>query len=649
MAAIVAALVWAAAGTGRASAETRGGSAPLYSGNGNKEYRYDSIGIEIKINKDTTFDVEERQVFDYKGVFRKGWRSIPLKKIDAVSDIEVMDGNSGKALVYSKKRLDKNSPDSWGKYTHYRKNGVQNIEWYYNLKDAKHEWIIKYKVHGGIGFFKDYDELYWNLFTDYTAPISKVDAYVYLPAPAQNIGELKASFYSSAGYDAGQNLRHSVSGDLRRFSYHARNIRPRQKLTIVASWPKGIIDRSAYWKDFLKLYFGYLASLAIAAASFLAGLLYWYFSEKYDKGRGVIVPQYEPPRDLRPAMAEVIVKEKATGRVWPATVVDLAVRGYVRIKEEKPYWADTVSALFCFLAFSAFAASGALIFAAGGFWGGIGFAAVAAIFYLLGLKGVGSPKKFFFPKNYRIEKLKPFEEDNNLKDYEKKFLEILFNGGEYFSTREMKKSAFLGRRKREFAMSLKDLKQSLYKETETDTGCFEVGVSAEKKKRIAFFAAFLLVLGLVYAGLLDLSNQFQVLLLSAAVSALLLYAFTKYEAKLSKEGHLMREYLLGFKMYLETAERYRMQNLTPDIFEKYLPYAMIFGVEKSWGKVFQALNASPPSWYVSSGFSGGAAGFSAPSFASSFSSSFSSSFASSSGGGGGFAGGRGGGGGGGAS
>jgi uncharacterized membrane protein len=132
----------------------------------------------------------------------------------------------------------------------------------------------------------------------------------------------------------------------------------------------------------------------------------------------------------------------------------------------------------------------------------------------------------------------------------------------------------------------------------------------------------------------------------------------KYEARLSRAGRILKENWLGFKTYLEVAEKHRLQNLTPELFEKYLPYAMIFGVEKKWAKAFDALHLPPPSWYgsYSGGYGGGSishgsfspSGFST-SFSSAFTSAFGSSGAGSGGGGGGGAGGGGGGGGGGAS
>jgi uncharacterized membrane protein len=149
--------------------------------------------------------------------------------------------------------------------------------------------------------------------------------------------------------------------------------------------------------------------------------------------------------------------------------------------------------------------------------------------------------------------------------------------------------------------------------------------------------------------------QMVLLLLALGASGVLVFG-VRYIPRLNKQGHILKEEWLGFKMYLETAERYRMQNLTPETFEKYLPYAMIFGVEKQWARAFETLNMQPPTWYVGSNAAsvstGSGGGFSPSSFASGFSASFASSFASSGGGGasggGGGAGGGGGGGGGGA-
>ncbi len=123
-----------------------------------------------------------------------------------------------------------------------------------------------------------------------------------------------------------------------------------------------------------------------------------------------------------------------------------------------------------------------------------------------------------------------------------------------------------------------------------------------------------------------------------------------YERRTGK-GYETLNYLKGFKLFLSVTEkeRYKFFNApekSPEQFMEYLPYAIAFGVEKEWSKVFEGITIPNPSWYE-----GGAVGaFSATSFASDIG-TFSSSFAASSGvsgsSGGGSSGGGGGGGGGG--
>jgi uncharacterized membrane protein len=215
----------------------------------------------------------------------------------------------------------------------------------------------------------------------------------------------------------------------------------------------------------------------------------------------------------------------------------------------------------------------------------------------------------------------------------------------------------------------------LYSILDKDNNLYSNNLAKEKKGQVVFLfmvmgSFFVIWLGSFFSPVSDFILKYfgvEFLTLPILVVVFLLltlvniwYFLIKYEARLSDKGNKAKEDLLGFKLYLKTAERYRLQNLTPDLFEKFLPYAMVFGVEKEWGKAFASLSVPPPSWY--SGAYGGAtmgsssissSGFSAGAFSSSFSSSFSSAFSSSGAsggsGGGGSAGGGGGGGGGGAS
>jgi uncharacterized membrane protein len=64
------------------------------------------------------------------------------------------------------------------------------------------------------------------------------------------------------------------------------------------------------------------------------------------------------------------------------------------------------------------------------------------------------------------------------------------------------------------------------------------------------------------------------------------------------------EQLLGFKDFLEHVESDRFNRMikTPDMFEKFLPFAMALGVEKNWSKAFQGIYTQPPQWYQGGSF-----------------------------------------------
>lgn len=56
----------------------------------------------------------------------------------------------------------------------------------------------------------------------------------------------------------------------------------------------------------------------------------------------------------------------------------------------------------------------------------------------------------------------------------------------------------------------------------------------------------------------------------------------------------------GFKMFLETAEKERLETLVdenPEYFYDIMPYAYVLGVSDKWMKKFENIAINPPSWY----------------------------------------------------
>jgi len=86
------------------------------------------------------------------------------------------------------------------------------------------------------------------------------------------------------------------------------------------------------------------------------------------------------------------------------------------------------------------------------------------------------------------------------------------------------------------------------------------------------------------------------------ISAIIIMAFGYFMPRRTKKGAIVREQILGLKMYMETAEKDRINfhnapEKDPERFEKLLPYAMALGVEKKWAEQFKDIYNSQPEWY----------------------------------------------------
>ncbi|MEI7513242.1 MAG: DUF2207 domain-containing protein, partial [bacterium] len=555
---------------------------------GGKGYFYKNFDVNITVDRDSSFIVEEKQLYSYQGRFNMGYRNIPLKDVSDITDVQVIDGETGKPLEYSSKALEKYNAASWGSYTFYKKNGEMIIEWYYNLENTDHLWILKYKVYGGIGYFNDHDEVYWNIFTNYDVPIQSSLVNINLPPNNFTASDLKATAYTTLPTNNPKNWNRDSDQMFQYFT--AGPFEPKESFTVALGWPKGLLDEFDFWNYWLSKNWSYVLSFLIILLTTAGLFVYWLFSEKLKKGKGTIIAQYEPPHNLPPAMAEVIVMERNTPRAWSATVVDLAVRGYLEIKEDSSNELKNLfgkrNTIFFFLTFLIVCAIGVMnknpliIFVSFGI----------LLFVSMVVFGVRNTK------DYEILRLKGFEDDPSLHRYEKEFLRILFNKIESFSTARMKHA--VPSIKNKMYEDMVKLKEILSKEISADeASAFEVPFFKVNKYNMVYSLPFILIFISTFVfSLFGDYAQYILVFLVVLWSLITIYYFIKYNPRLSEKGRILREEWLGFKLYLETAEKYRMQNLTPEIFEKYLPYAMVFSVEKKWAKAFDSIVKTEPSW-----------------------------------------------------
>jgi len=533
---------------------------------------------------------------------------------------------------------------------------------------GEHTYTIVYTTTEQIGFFDEHDELYWNVTgTGWEFPIDRASALVTLP---ENVPVEKVAWYTGPQGARAQNAIGKTAGHTAWFQTTSP-LGVGEGLTIVVGFPKGFIQPS---ENYLKRQaraafaqrFGKFIPPLMALIVFTYYMLVWNRYGK-DLRPGHIIPLFYPPEGVTPAMASYVYNQKLRDDTFTATLIDLAVRGFLRIEEH-----DVPKGLF---------------------------------------------KR---PKNQFT--LHPTDKDRNgLPVVENAFLASLFPGGrslevdkanhkELASAKGAIKDHIADRGKDYFLRNWKwvvlgilmtfvlvgfsglflgayggEMGLSLFSTVWLSGWTLGLGAilftaftslkeGIKRKKaglfiRGLFLSAFSVpLLGAEAFFLTMLTDELSPYFTISLVVAFLLNAlFFKLMKNYTPEGRKLMDRLEGLRMYMSTAEKERIKTFarvdmpedTPQHFESLLPYAIALGVEKEWASRFdQVLKAAQynPDWYAGTypiyhmgaasfmtGLSGGlGTAVASSSMAPGSSSGFGGGF-----GGGGFSGGGGGGGGGG--
>ena len=189
---------------------------------------------------------------------------------------------------------------------------------------------IDYIVRNGIRYFEDHDEFYWNVTgNDWPVPIDHAEAQVYSTRK-------RCREAASTGLHRRLRIdraRRDFRSQRRRRAFETTNPLPmRGGMTIDIFIPKGILKEPGA----LTRAFWFLGSNPIVFLPFVTFgvmfVLWWYKGRDPDPGRSV-APMYEPPPGMSPAEAGALIDDTIHPRDITSTIVDLAVRGYMKIEE----------------------------------------------------------------------------------------------------------------------------------------------------------------------------------------------------------------------------------------------------------------------------------------------------------------------------
>jgi len=200
---------------------------------------------------------------------------------------------------------------------------------------GRHVYTLTYATRRQLGFYKDHDELFWNVTGNgWDFAIVKSSATVHLP------GNIPADKVTLSGFTGPKGSRESLlssSAEDSAFEFTAqRALAPREGLSVLLMWPKGYITPPNFSQN-LEFFFRDNRGALLLASGFLVTLLYYLIAWSAvgrDPARGVIMALYEPPANLSPAAMRYLMRMGYDNKTFAAAILDMAVRGFLKITED---------------------------------------------------------------------------------------------------------------------------------------------------------------------------------------------------------------------------------------------------------------------------------------------------------------------------
>jgi uncharacterized protein (TIGR04222 family) len=317
--------------------------------------------VKIVIEPDGTLEVTETIVQDFGETARHGiFRSIPdrLRYDDVYDRVYPIDLVSVTASPGTPADVETKSEGG---------NFVIRIGDPDATITGEHTYTIVYRVRGAMNGFETHDELYWNAIgDDWEQAIGTMTVRIQAPAPVTRVACYQGPFGSTLSCTEAEV---NASGNA---VFLHDDLGSYTGLSVVAAIPSGTVSSTAPILDerwsFERAFAvtpvtvgGSIGLLVLVVGGI--SVLMWrrgrdvrYVGSQVTQVMGSggpieaeeqAVPLFEgsdapvefsPPEDLRPGQVGTLIDEEASTLDVSATIVDLAVRGYLRIEEIEKKW-----------------------------------------------------------------------------------------------------------------------------------------------------------------------------------------------------------------------------------------------------------------------------------------------------------------------
>ena len=320
-----------------------------------RRYAVEAITIDAAVQADGTMEIRETLTYDYRGRYSFAFRDIPRTAGGQINGIGVSEG--GQAYQAS----DSNEP---GTFEISRESSSTRVTWYYRAEDERRTFDLTYTLDGGVRRFPDTAELYFKFVgDDWDRPIGTVRATVRFPTrltpsslrawahgplngtvqvtpdgsvgfevsplPARQFWEGRVLFPSAAVGDLALSATTprvtAVLGEEREWAETANALREasqrRLEVEAVLSARREVLARRFF-----------LMALGLVPVGLLAWLLAY---RRYGRPHDIHAHAApgEIPSDHPPALVTYLMSRNIGGSAIVATLLDLAHRGYLEIRE----------------------------------------------------------------------------------------------------------------------------------------------------------------------------------------------------------------------------------------------------------------------------------------------------------------------------
>lgn len=542
---------------------------------GAQDYRFEHIGVNIAVDLDNSYRIEERIVANFSTPHHGIYREIPTKFGKVRTEIE---------NLVSSDPITRDSVSS-GWVTFRLGSADRTVT-------GLQEYRLSYTYRIGDDRNDEYDEFYYNLLGDgWQAPVQEFVFTVTFPKPVDpSMVFLTGGSYGSTK----QRGQYTISSDGRTITGSAENLRAGEALTLRVQMSEGYFSEVEAFVDHTLLYS--IAALLIVALMVAHAVVLFF---RYGREELFVpVVRYDAPDGLSPLEVGYLADGVVDNKDLTSMLFYWADAGYLTIEERsrKDFSFTKIKELKSAKGhekklFDAFFAAGdgttvtLSQLEKGNFAASMTKVKELVRAFFKGERGLSDPiaeKKRTFALLYGAASAILLALSSSIVDGEGEL--VLLAGLGLFS----------------FAMALL-----------VSHRLSQTWLVGSKVKRISKYVAAAVLLVTLFAIALAIHTWLlgqgaffsTVMSLAQVVAPFLLGVLTTVTAKRSAYAQQQLEQIAGYMEFIKAVEKPRLRLMVesdPQLFYHVLGYAIVLGLETVWAKKFKGIAIEQASWYVTS-------------------------------------------------